>query len=147
MEASPKIRRLTIADYDRLIELWERAGLSYRPRGRDTREKVGAEMTVSPQAYLGMFIDERLVAFVLATFYGRKGWINRLAVDPDFRGRGYGARMIAEAERVLRQAYGAQIIAALVEPENEPSRQLFDKCGYVCWEGLYYFSKRDHPDV
>ena len=104
-------------------------------------------MAAHPQAYLGMFVDDRLVAFVLATFDGRKGWINRLAVDPDFRGRGYAQRMVAEAERVLRQDHGAQIIAALVEPGNEPSRRLFDKCGYVCWEGLYYFSKRDHPDV
>jgi len=147
MVAESKIRPLTIADYDVLIRLWERAELAHKPKGRDRREKIEREIASNPHAFLGLFVDDRLVASVLVSFDGRKGWINRVAVDTDFRGRGYGVQMIAEAERVLRERFGAQIIAALVEPGNEPSRRLFAKCGYACWEGLYYFSKRDHPDV
>ena len=147
MDSSLEIRSLAIVDYDALIDLWQRTGLSYKPKGRDAREKIAKEMAANPQGFLGMFLDGRMVAFVLATFDGRKGWINRLAVDPDFRGCGYGVRMIAEAENVLREHFGAEIIAALVEPENEPSKQLFAKCGYKLWEGLHYFTKREHPDV
>jgi len=147
MEIRPRIRTLTIDDYDALLNLWQRAGLSHRPRGRDTREKVEKELIHNPHSFIGLFIDRQLVASVIATFDGRKGWINRVAVDPDFRGRGYGQQMIAEAEKTLREHFKAEIIAALVEPENIPSKELFAKCGYALWEGLYYFSKRDHPDV
>jgi RimJ/RimL family protein N-acetyltransferase len=147
MQTEPEIRTLTIDDYDALIMLWDRADLSYRPKGRDSRESMAREMVDYPHGFLGMFFDNRLIAFILASFDGRKGWINRLAVDPDFRGRGLGVRMIAEAERVLHEQFNAQIVTALVEPDNEPSRNLFLKCGYRVWEGMYYFSKRFHPDV
>ena len=146
-EPKPGIRYLTIDDYDALIALWDRADLSYRPKGRDSRESMAREMADYPHGYIGLFLDNRLIAFILASFDGRKGWINRLAVDPDFRGRGYGIRMIAEAERVLHEQYDAQIVTALVEPGNDPSYNLFVKCGYRVWEGMYYFSKRSHPDV
>jgi len=147
MDNSILIRALAIADYDALIALWQRAGLSFKPKGRDAREKVAKEMAANPRGFLGMFVDGRLIASVLATFDGRKGWINRLAVDPDFRGSGHGVRMIAEAENVLHDHFAAEIIAALVEPENELSKQLFAKCGYALWDGLHYFTKREHPDV
>lgn len=140
-------RALLPSDYDALLRLWRRAGLSHRPEGRDSRENITAELAQYPENFQGLFIEGRLVASVLATFDGRKGWINRVAVDPDYRGRGYGRQMIAAAERVLREHYGAQIIAALVEPENLPSISLFRAAGYRHWEGLHYFSKRNHPGV
>jgi len=49
-----------------------------------------------------------------------EGWINRLAVDPEFRGRGLAKRLISEVEGRLR-ARGRRIIAVLVEGWNEPA--------------------------
>ncbi len=141
------IRPLTIEDFDDLIVLWDRAKLSYRPKGRDTREHIAGEMAVDNAGWIGMFDGDRLIAFVLANFDGRKGWINRLAVDPDYRGRGLAIQMVGEAERVLADHFGAEITVALVEPENIASKNLFMKCDYKIWEGMYYFSKRKHPDV
>lgn len=147
MDSEFTIRALAIADYDALLTLWQRAGLTHRPRGRDSREKIEQELAAAPHSHPGLFVGDRLVAAVIATFDGRKGWINRVAVDPDFRGRGYGQRMIAEAEAVLRKQHGALVIAALIEQENDPSRQLFAKCGFAAWEGVCYYSKRDRPEV
>lgn len=141
------IRPLTINDFDDLIVLWDRADLSYRPKGRDTRENIANEMAVDNAGWIGMFDTDRMIAFVLANFDGRKGWINRLAVDPEYRGRGLAVQMIGEAERVLEDHFGAEITVTLVEPENIASKNLFTKCGYKIWEGMYYFSKRRHPDV
>ena len=62
-------------------------------------------------------------------------------------GRGFGQRMITEAERVLREHHGATVISALIEESNDASRQLFAKCGYEQWEGICYYSRRDHPEA
>jgi len=105
MESMCEIRRLAMSDYNALIHLWRRTGLTHKPKGRDAREKIEQELDHNPHAFLGMFVDDRLVASVIATFDGRKGWINRVAVDPDFRGRGYGQQMIAEAEKTLREHF------------------------------------------
>jgi ribosomal protein S18 acetylase RimI-like enzyme len=152
MEEAPlphgSIRELGLDDYDRLLALWERAGLhSLKPQGRDSRKALAHQLASGIQTILGLEVDGELVGAVTATHDSRKGWINRLAVEPAFRRRGYGARLIAAAEEVLRDQ-GMRVIAALVESDNSASLTLFQKVGYVDagW-GLHYLSKRESGDV
>ena len=141
-----KIRSLAIFDYDRIVELWKRSGLSFRPSGRDREEAIQAQMAANPDFFLGAYEDNRLVGVVVATSDGRKGWINRLAVDPDFRGRGVAEALIAESEKTLRR-HGLRIFCALIEDYNTSSMQLFKKCGYREHRDIVYFSKRDSERV
>jgi ribosomal protein S18 acetylase RimI-like enzyme len=128
--------------------LWQRTGLhSLKPRGRDGRASLARQLASGVQTILGLEADGQLVGAVVATHDSRKGWINRLAVDPDHRRRGYGSRLIAAAEEVLR-AQGMRIIAALVESDNPASVALFRKAGYAEIDpGIHYLSKRDSDDV
>jgi GNAT superfamily N-acetyltransferase len=137
---------LTIEDYDALIDLWGDAGLSYRPLGRDTRERIAVEMKRSDTDFIGIFFDGRLVAAGLATYDGRKGWINRVAVHPDYRRKSLAKDIIAACERFLEKC-GAEIIAALIEDWNEPSMELFEACDYVHGPDVLYFSKRKSADT
>ena len=141
-----EIRKLTIDQYEELVNLWRRAGLPFKPKGRDSEEAIARQMNASPEFFLGAFENGRLVGAVSVSSDGRKGWINRLAVDPDFRRRGVASALVAEAERVLRK-HGVRIFCALIEAENEASRRLFKKCGYVEHRDIIYFSKRESNDV
>lgn len=77
-----RIRRLTIADYEAMTELWVKAGLPFKPRGRDSRETIAAQMIANPQFFLGAFEGSQLIGVVVLSSDLRKGWINRLAADP-----------------------------------------------------------------
>jgi len=136
-----KIRSLTIADYDQIVALWKRAGLPFKPLGRDCKDAVQAQMAEDPDFFLGAFEDNRLVGVVVATSDGRKGWINRLAVDPDFRRRGLAEKLISEAENVL-QKHGVRMFCALIDADNKVSKQLFRKCGYKEHRDIVYFRKK-----
>jgi ribosomal protein S18 acetylase RimI-like enzyme len=139
------LRRLTVDDYDAILALWQRAGLdTIRPQGRDSREAF-ADQLARGQVVLGLEDAGRLVACVVITDDTRKGWINRLAVEPDYRRQGLAARLVAEAERELR-ARGIQVFAALIEDENVASLSLFQREGYKTHD-IYYVSKRDSKDV
>jgi ribosomal protein S18 acetylase RimI-like enzyme len=129
-----------------MIALWERAGLSHRPEGRDSRAAIAAQMERDPELFLGAFNRERLLGTLIASDDGRKGWMNRLAVDPEHRGQGIAKRLIAEAERRLR-GRGRRIIAVLVEDWNSASLALFQSCGYALDRSILYLSKRDDPAV
>jgi len=141
-----ELRKLTMDDYDALVNLWGDTGLSYRPLGRDRKERIALEMQREDTAFLGIFDGNRLVASGLATYDGRKGWINRIAVHPDLRRRGLGKEMVAACERFL-ESVGADIIAALIEDWNEPSIELFADCDYIHGSDVMYFSKRKTADT
>ena len=139
------LRRLTVDDYDAILALWQRAGLdTIRPQGRDSREAF-ADQLARGQVVLGLEDAGRLVACVVITDDTRKGWINRLAVDPDCRRQGLAARLVAEAEKELR-ATGIQVFAALIENENATSLSLFQREGYKTHH-IVYVSKRDGEKV
>ena len=141
------IRPLKIKDYDELIALWGRSGLkSLRPHGRDSREAFARQLESGVQIVLGLEQDGQLIGAIVATHDGRKGWINRLVIDPDHRRQGHGQRLIAAAEAVLKEQ-GMRVIACLIEDWNEASLALFQKEGYLFDDHILYLSKRDSTDA
>ncbi|MGQ9640827.1 MAG: GNAT family N-acetyltransferase [Candidatus Bathycorpusculaceae bacterium] len=141
-----RIKRLTINDYEKLVNIWLRAELPFKPKGRDSKKAIEMQMQTNPDFFLGAFDGDRLVGTVIVSSDVRKGWINRLAVDPDYKRRGIAKALIAEAERTLRKQ-GIQIFCALIEDYNKESRELFKKCGYVEHHDILYFSKRDSDEI
>ena len=147
MTDSITTRILTADDYDAVRALWEAAGLPLKLAGRDSREEFTSQIASGCQTVIGLEDGDRLVGVVLATHDSRRGWINRLAVHPDYRRRGLGLRLIREAERVLRDERGLHVLAAHVETWNEASLALFTRAGYVRGDDVIYFSKRERQDV
>ncbi|MCX6027961.1 MAG: GNAT family N-acetyltransferase [Chloroflexi bacterium] len=138
---TPTLCDLTVADYAAILELWRHAGLPVRAEGRDAPEAFARQMASGIQRVIGLRDGERLVAVAVLTHDGRKGWINRLAVDPVYRRRGLAQTLIAEAERWFTEAVGLEIWAALLEAENHTSQALFDDLGYRRGN-IVYVSKR-----
>lgn len=141
-----EIRRLTINDYKEMVRLWLTAKLSFKPKGRDSREAIAVEMKANPDFFLGAFEDNHLVGTVIISCDVRKGWINRLAVDPDHRHRGIAKALIVESERTLRK-HDIRIFCVLIEDYNAISKELFKECGYVEHHDITYFSKRDSDEI
>jgi ribosomal protein S18 acetylase RimI-like enzyme len=142
------IREFRPGDYDRVIELWTEGGLPLKPRGRDSREQIMRQIGMPTVLFLVAEDrqDGRIVGTVLATHDGRKGWINRLAVEASRRKRGLGARLVGEAERRL-EAQGMEILACLIEEDNAVSMAVFEKLGYKKHPEIVYFAKRKFPGV
>lgn len=140
-----KVRRLTIDDYDQIVGVWTRAGLPFRPNGRDNRELLAKEMARDNCDFIGMFDGDSLIALAIASFDGRRGWINRLAVDPDYRHHGIASELIGLCEEALSR-FGVVVLCAIVDELNTPSMGLFGKNGFKCEKGLVIWTKRPRPD-
>jgi ribosomal protein S18 acetylase RimI-like enzyme len=141
-----EIRQIKIDDYEQLLALWSKAGLPFKPKGRDNRKAMAKEMAANPGFFLGAVLDNQLVGAVVISCDLRKGWINRLAVNPAYRGRGVAKKLIDESEKTLRKR-GVRIFCALIENDNIVSKNLFKKYGYVEHHDITYFSKRDSEEV
>lgn len=143
-----RIRPFVPEDYGQIMELWARGGLPLKPRGRDSRENIARQLGLPNVRFLVAEEGEGgpVVGAVLATHDGRKGWINRLAVDEARRRRGLGARLVRAAEEWL-EAQGMDILACLIEADNAVSMAVFERLGYTKHPEIIYFAKRKHPGV
>lgn len=141
-----RIRDLTVDDYDDLVRLWEAGGLSCRPRGRDARDRIERELQGERAIFLAAEVDGDIVAAVLGTHDGRKGWINRLIVSPERRRQGI-ARALVEAVEARLAGFGIDILACQVEDWNVDSAVFFESVGFVRHDDITYFSRRKNDDV
>jgi ribosomal protein S18 acetylase RimI-like enzyme len=141
-----RFRRLTIDDYDDMLRVWEVSGLPFKPNGRESRAMIAAEIDRDHCAFFGVFDGDLMVGVTIAQYDGRRAWINRLAVDPDYRGRGLAFELIELSEEFLAR-YGEHLVCALIEEMNSPSMELFEKAGFVCLNEIKYWSKRPRSDL
>jgi ribosomal protein S18 acetylase RimI-like enzyme len=56
-------------------------------------------------------------------------YVNALAAYPEFRGRGLGTRLLAEAEAIA-SGTGATAISLIVAEENRGAKRLYERAGY-----------------
>ena len=76
----PKPQQITMydlgtADYEEILGLWERGGLPVRPEGRDARDTFARQMADHRQRIVGLRAGTTLIAVVVLTHDGRKGWL------------------------------------------------------------------------
>ncbi|MBU0507963.1 GNAT family N-acetyltransferase [bacterium] len=139
------IRPLRPSDLTSLYRLWDRASLPYRPHGRDREDQLARHLSAAAPGGWGSFAGETLACAAIVSQDGRKGWIERLATDPDFRRTGLAKAVIAAARQGLKEA-GALVIGALIEAENTASIRLFEACDFKHNPNIGYFTWRENPD-
>lgn len=141
-----QIREYRIEDYDNLINLWKEADLVHRPKGRDRQDKIENELRQNTSIFLVAELNGELIGSVFGSHDGRKGWINRLAVDPDFRKKDIAKKLVYEVENKLDEL-GIDIVACMIEGWNKESMKVFEKLGYEKYPDVAYYTKRKNWDV
>lgn len=139
-----KIRPARPEDYESILELWRKCNLTISADGRDSQAAFRRQLEWYADMYLVATDADRIVGVILGTHDLRKGWINRLAVLPEYRRSGIAARLVLACDRAIRRL-GIEIVAALVEPYNHPSLRLFEKLGYRTDVPVTYFRRLDRP--
>ena len=139
------IREFTMDDYEQVTALWTKAGIHYRPNGRESRAHMAKELQGGQAMFLVAEVDKKVVGVVLGTHDGRKGWINRLAVANAFRRQNIASSLVAAVESRLK-TLGIDVTACLIEPENTVSKSFFYKIGYTKVP-VEYFAKKQSPDA
>ena len=87
----------------------------------------------SPELFLVGTLDSQLMATVMAGYEGHRGCINYLAVAPHLQKHGYGRRLMAHVERLLR-AHGCPKVNLLVRTTNQSVIAFYHRLGFSCDE-------------
>ncbi len=140
-----EIRNLNISNYNEILNLWNKARLAIKPYGRDSQQAITKQMKLNPEGFIGVFTEGKLVGIIIVTDDTRKGYLNRIAVDPGFKGKGIGKLLTKTAENLLTSR-GIKVISLLIESDNLSSRALALKAGFVEHKNITYFSKRNSSE-
>lgn len=141
-----EIRPYHPQEYSELLTLWQASGLDHRPRGRDSEAGLAAVCEAEPELFLVAVADGRLVGSIMGSHDGRKGWINRLAVEPSRQRRGIARKLVERLERFFNRR-GIGVVAALVDGDDAPSHPLFEALGYKRHPAISYYTKRESSDT
>jgi len=137
-----EIRPLREQDYAGVVQVWIIAGLPFKPQGRDAPELYAEQLHFPGSHFLGAFDGDRLVGVVFANHEGRRGWLNRLAVLPDYQRQGVAAALV-EAATHWFTTQKIKLIGALVEADNAASLAFMASIGYKLHDDIHYLSRRN----
>jgi ribosomal protein S18 acetylase RimI-like enzyme len=119
---SVRIRAFDEGDTEQTVALWHRAGLT-RP-WNDPYRDIERKLAVQRELFLVAVEGDEVVGTVMGGYDGHRGWLYYLATAATHRGRGVGAALVAEVERLLL-AMGCPKVQLMVRPENEGARGFY----------------------
>ncbi|MCB8928367.1 MAG: GNAT family acetyltransferase [Ardenticatenaceae bacterium] len=121
------IRPFAIADSEEVIAIWQACGLTVP--WNDPHKDIARKMEVNPELFLVAEVDGRIAGTVMGGYEGHRGWINYLAVAPDFQRQRIGVALMQEVEAKL-QALGCPKINLQVRKNNRAVIQFYGQIGY-----------------
>jgi len=122
------LRTFQTDDTDSVIELWRRCDL-LRP-WNDPHKDIFRKISIQPELFLVLENGDCILGCIMAGYDGHRGWLNYLAVDPDFRQKGYGRQLVQEAANRLHDL-GCPKINIQVRKKNVSILSFYRKLGFV----------------
>lgn len=138
-----QIRPYHQSDESSIITQWERCDL-IRPWNNPQKD-ISRKLQVQPELFLVGVLDGEIIASAMAGYEGHRGWINYLAVAPNYRHQGFGRKIMLEVERLLELA-GCPKINLLIRTSNTAAVKFYKSLGYEIDEVLSMGKRLDSDE-
>lgn len=137
------IRAFEQADGPAVIALWRACALT-RPWNDPARD-IARKLSVQRELFLVGLSDGVLMASVMAGYDGHRGWVNYLAVHPDWRRQRHGEALMQAVEQRLL-ALGCPKLNLQVRSTNTGVLDFYRALGYL-QDDVVSLGKRLIPDT
>jgi ribosomal protein S18 acetylase RimI-like enzyme len=121
------IRSFVESDQDDIIGIWKACGLVVP--WNDPASDIKRKLAFQKDLFLIATVYGVLAGTVMSGYEGHRGWINYLAVAPDYRRKGLGRMLMDEAEKRLL-ALGCPKINLQVRSTNQQVIDFYKKLGF-----------------
>ena len=132
------VRSATVGDVERILALWSSAGLG---GGEDVDRAEALERLREDDGFFVVGeIDDALAAVAMGCYDNHRGWLKRVAVHPDHRGRGFGRAIVEAVEQRFLDA-GVVHLRLSVFDDNEAGLAFWNEMAYEELPTIRYFTK------
>ena len=107
------VREITISDYENLVSFWEK---NYFVSEMDSHDRLELFLNKNPD--LSILAEENgiILGTALGSFDGRRGYLQKVVVDKNFRKQGLGQELVENVVDKLKNL-GAVYIPIAIEQE------------------------------
>lgn len=132
------IRPMAIEDYNAVIRLWlQTEGMSVRDA--DSRENIALYLDRNPDLSFVAISEGNIIGAVLVGTDGRRGYLQHLAVLPQFRGQRIGYQLISQSINALANI-GIPKTHLFVYDDNLNAQKFYEKLGWFPRDNIRMYS-------
>ena len=128
------IRPATVADRSGVIALWETVFPNDPPHNAPPKV-FDAKLAVQDDMLLVAMDGAAVAGTTMAGYDGHRGWLHKVAVSPQYRGRGLATALVRHAIRALRSA-GCTKVNLQIRTTNLEVREFYESLGFEIEERL-----------
>ncbi len=132
------IRPYEQGDESGVIELWRKCNL-VRPQN-DPKKDIERKLKVNPELFLVGVEGNKVIAAAMGGYDGHRGWVYYLGVEPEYRHKGVGRKMMQALEEKLL-AMGCPKLNLQVYNDNTGAVRFYEHIGYKN-DGVVSLGKR-----
>jgi len=96
-----EITRYSTKFQDEVVELWKKCNLIVSQN--DPVEDIMKKVDFQPDLFFVGLMNDRVIGSIMVGYEGHRGWINYLAVFPEFQRQGYGRELVQKAIDELKR--------------------------------------------
>ncbi len=123
-----KIRPYQSNDQEAVVSLWQDCQLTVP--WNDPIKDIVRKLSIDPDWFLVGETDGEIIGSMMVGYDGHRGWINYLAVSPDYRRQGFGEKFMDRAEQLLLDK-GCPKLNLQIRAGNHEILEFYKKLGYV----------------
>lgn len=116
------------ADEPQVINLWHQCNLIVP--WNNPHDDIARKVRAQPHLFLVGTFEAQVIATIMAGYEGHRGWLNYLAVSPDYQRQGIGRLMVEEAIMRL-QALGCPKVNVQIRTSNTEVITFYERLGFT----------------
>jgi ribosomal protein S18 acetylase RimI-like enzyme len=121
------IRKYEEKDEEQVINLWKQCNLIV-PQN-DPHENIKKKMEFQPNLFFIGTVNNEVVASIMIGYEGYRGWINYIAVIPEYRNKGFGRQLVNKAIDELKKL-GCLKVNLQVRKYNKDVIEFYENLGF-----------------
>ena len=110
-----------------VIDLWKKCNLIVPPN--DPVEDIQKKLDFQPELFFVALLNGQLIGSVMVGYEGHRGWLNYVAVLPNYQRQGYGKKLVGKAIVELRKL-GCLKVNVQVRKNTPSAIEFYKRLGF-----------------